>query len=604
MTDYTTSTPRTSTPGDIYGLLGVGTNNRGQLLDPSSLGGVATITLTAPTGFSVAGSPLTGSGTLALSFAAGYALPTTTKQTQWDTAYGWGDHALAGYLDAADIGSAVLAYDANLQAFTTAFTLPTADGTVGQVLMTDGAGNITFVSPATGTVTSVGLSVPTGFAVSGSPVTGSGTLALAFDTGYSLPTTASQTNWNTAFGWGNHATAGYLLASTASTIYQPLDGDLTAIGGLIGTAGLLRKTAANTWTLDTTAYGTGTVTSVGLAVPTGFSVSGSPVTGSGNLTLGFAAGYALPTTAKQANWDTAFGWGNHASAGYLLSSTAASTYQPLDADLTAIAALAGTSGLLRKTAADTWSLDTATYLQSGAIGSTVLAYDANLQAFVTAFTLPTADGTSGQVLTTNGAGVISFATPASPEIITTPTGTVYRFTQPTKPIQRSSGVSLGIGDQWKKSDNGTEWFWNGTYWLSTTERIASENVTSINLSSIAVTFLNSSLGAEQLFITRLKRGYWVATADASNYWESTGLAWFFINEATGGNNSTGNIFNSTIRTLTTGDLVETVENVNTLMTSNSTTTAVPVGLTTGWNRVGTPSNITAYAVVYFRQVFL
>jgi phage-related tail fiber protein len=36
--------------------------------------------------------------------------------------------------------------------------------------------------------------------------------------------------------------------------------------------------------------------------------------------------------------------------------------QPLDADLTAIAALAGTSGLLRKTAADTWSLDTNVYL--------------------------------------------------------------------------------------------------------------------------------------------------------------------------------------------------------------------------------------------------
>lgn len=36
--------------------------------------------------------------------------------------------------------------------------------------------------------------------------------------------------------------------------------------------------------------------------------------------------------------------------------------QPLDADLTAIAALAGTSGFLKKTAADTWTLDTNTYL--------------------------------------------------------------------------------------------------------------------------------------------------------------------------------------------------------------------------------------------------
>ena len=39
--------------------------------------------------------------------------------------------------------------------------------------------------------------------------------------------------------------------------------------------------------------------------------------------------------------------------------------QPLDADLTAIAALTGTSGFLRKTAADTWALDGSTYLSAG-----------------------------------------------------------------------------------------------------------------------------------------------------------------------------------------------------------------------------------------------
>ena len=50
-----------------------------------------------------------------------------------------------------------------------------------------------------GTVTSVDMSVPTGFAISGNPITTSGTLALAFATGYSLPTDATQANWTAAY---------------------------------------------------------------------------------------------------------------------------------------------------------------------------------------------------------------------------------------------------------------------------------------------------------------------------------------------------------------------------------------------------------------------
>jgi hypothetical protein len=46
----------------------------------------------------------------------------------------------------------------------------------------------------------------------------------------------------------------YLTSATASTTYQPLDGDLAAIAGLTGTAGLIRKTAADTYTLDTATY--------------------------------------------------------------------------------------------------------------------------------------------------------------------------------------------------------------------------------------------------------------------------------------------------------------------------------------------------------------
>jgi hypothetical protein len=129
--------------------------------------------------------------------------------------------------------------------------------------------------------------------------------------------------------------------------------------------------------------GAGTVTSVALTVPTGLSVAGSPVTTSGTLALSFAAGYSIPTTASQGNWDAAYterrqwdgsatnlnastartslgiggaavlnvgtGAGTVAAGddsrilGALSAATAATTYQPLDADLTSIAALTTTT---------------------------------------------------------------------------------------------------------------------------------------------------------------------------------------------------------------------------------------------------------------------
>jgi hypothetical protein len=42
------------------------------------------------------------------------------------------------------------------------------------------------------------------------------------------------------------------------------------------------------------------------------------------------------------------------------------------------------------------------------IGVDVQAYDSNLTSFVSTFTLPTTDGLNGEVLSTNGSGVLSF----------------------------------------------------------------------------------------------------------------------------------------------------------------------------------------------------
>jgi hypothetical protein len=80
----------------------------------------------------------------------------------------------------------------------------------------------------------------------------------------------------------------------------------TGPGGAIGSLSLGSGLSIVDGALTVTGGG-GTVTSVGLSMPTGFSVANSPVTGAGALAVTFAAGYGLPTLASQASWDTAAG---------------------------------------------------------------------------------------------------------------------------------------------------------------------------------------------------------------------------------------------------------------------------------------------------------
>lgn len=290
--------------------------------------------------------------------------------------------------------------------------------------------------------------------------------------------------------------------SSSLASYQPLDADLTAIGGLTGTSGFLKKTAANTWSLDTNTYLTGnqsitiggdasgsgttsitlTLANSGVTAGTynnvtvdakGRVTSGSNVsyltginstqvttalgfTPENSANKGVANGYAsldsggkvpsaqlpsyvddvleyatlagFPATGETGkiyvalNTNKTYRWSGSAyveiasspgstdavtegstnlyfttararasisatgsisynsttgvisytqptnvstftnDAGYLTSSAIGSTVQGYDADLQAIGALAGTSGFLKKTAANTWSLDTSTYL--------------------------------------------------------------------------------------------------------------------------------------------------------------------------------------------------------------------------------------------------
>ena len=68
---------------------------------PIAGGSVSSVGMTAPTGFTVTGSPITNAGTLAVGYAAAYTLglPSNTKQGQWDQSFSWGDHSLEGYVN-------------------------------------------------------------------------------------------------------------------------------------------------------------------------------------------------------------------------------------------------------------------------------------------------------------------------------------------------------------------------------------------------------------------------------------------------------------------------------------------------------------------------
>jgi hypothetical protein len=96
------------------------------------------------------------------------------------------------------------------------------NGTVWQKI--DQTNTVTSVNGQTGavsvgTVTSVAMTVPTGLSISGTPITASGTLALTFASGYSIPTDANQTNWTTAYNqtqqWNGGSTN--LVATTGRT---------------------------------------------------------------------------------------------------------------------------------------------------------------------------------------------------------------------------------------------------------------------------------------------------------------------------------------------------------------------------------------------------
>jgi nitrogen fixation protein len=97
-----------------------------------------------------------------------------------------------------------------------------------------------------GTVTSVALTVPTGLVItSGSPITSSGTIAVGLQSGYSIPTTIKQGNWDDAYTF----VSGFPSQTGNSGKYLTTDGS-TLSWGTVSTSNIYN--ANGTLTADRT----------------------------------------------------------------------------------------------------------------------------------------------------------------------------------------------------------------------------------------------------------------------------------------------------------------------------------------------------------------
>jgi hypothetical protein len=242
----------------------------------------------------------------------------------------------------------------------------TAAGTTGQVLTATTGSAPTWAAPATsGTVTSVGLAMPVQFAVTNSPVTSSGTLTAA---------------WNTQ-------SANVLLAGPAS-----------------GAGAVPTFRALTTADLPALPYGTGTVTSVALTLPSIISVSGSPITTSGTL-----AG-TLTTQSV-----------NSIFAGPSSGAAAAPTFRALTTTdipaLSYVSSVSGTAGRITSTGGLTPVIDLASgVIAAGTTGSITAIPVITVDTYGRVTSITTAANPQGTVTSVTGTSPVVSSGGATPAI--------------------------------------------------------------------------------------------------------------------------------------------------------------------------------------------
>lgn len=314
------------TTGQVLTSQGGGTN--AMVWANAASGTVTSVGMTVPSFLNVSGSPVTTSGVLTVGYS-GTPLPVANGGTGTTTSTGTGSVVLnnnPSFFNQFGINGATSGRVSFLTLADTGtwnFYLPTSAGSVGQVLTSQGGSAAmiwTTPSTASGTVTSVGMTVPAFLQVAGSPVTTSGVLSVGLS-GVALPVTSGGTGVTSSTGSGsnvlntnpvfsNSIGISGTSSGTVSITARPTAGtwnfNLPITAGTAGQVLTSQGGVANAMTWSNAA--TGTVTSVGITSGNAFLSASGTVTTTGNLSVGLS-GSVLPTAYGGTGTSSATGSG-------------------------------------------------------------------------------------------------------------------------------------------------------------------------------------------------------------------------------------------------------------------------------------------------------
>jgi hypothetical protein len=282
--------------------------------------------------------------------------------TNWNTAFGWGNHAAAGYLtsfteldpdfNASEASLFVLGDKAKLDSALQSFTEldPDFNASEAALFMSGDKAKLDSALQSFTETDPIFSGSEANLFVAGDKAKLDSALQSYTESDPIFVASAANgiigtdiTNWNTAFGWGNHATVGY-LTTESDPVFTGSEANLFMVGDKAKLDSALQSFTETDPTVDLvklqaltsndfhslggvdadTTYSAGT----GLVLTgTVFSIDGSQFSGwDTNAADDFTTELDPVFTASAANgidagditnWDAAFGWGNHAIAGYL-----------------------------------------------------------------------------------------------------------------------------------------------------------------------------------------------------------------------------------------------------------------------------------------------